>query len=76
MLGRVRAPTLLLVGAGDEPVLRANRKAAPDIAAEVALVIIPGATHFEEPGAPAEAATRAARWFLRHLVEIGAPARV
>ncbi len=67
-LPNVRAPTLLLVGSHDEPVLELNREAMEHMRAPVDLEIIPGATHlFEEPGALAAVAERAARWFVRYL---------
>jgi dienelactone hydrolase len=70
VLSRVRAPTLLLVGGLDEPVLRLNEQVVLKFRTEVELVIIPGATHlFEEVGALDEVAHYAARWFLRHLAE-------
>jgi dienelactone hydrolase len=52
-LSRVQAPTLLIVGGDDVPVIRLNREALKELgAAESQLVIVPGATHlFEEPGA-------------------------
>jgi predicted phosphoribosyltransferase/predicted alpha/beta-hydrolase family hydrolase len=66
-LDRVIAPTLLVVGGADETVLRLNRDAAARLTrAEVALVVVPGATHlFEEPGALEEVARLAASWFDR-----------
>ena len=68
-LTRVRAPTLLVVGGADEPVLELNRLALarmrPDV--EVRLEIVPGATHlFEEPGALETVAKLAVAWFRRH----------
>jgi dienelactone hydrolase len=67
-LGRVTAPTLLIVGGHDVPVIGMNRDAMAQMRAEVQLEIVPGATHlFEEPGT-LEAAARLARdWFVRHL---------
>jgi dienelactone hydrolase len=67
-LGRVKAPTLLIVGGRDVPVIGMNRDAMAQMRAEVALEIVPGATHlFEEPGT-LEAVARLARgWFTRHL---------
>ena len=69
VLGFVRAPTLLIVGGNDEPVLELNRWAyhrLPSIRKK--LVIIPGATHlFEEPGALEEVANAAADWFARYI---------
>ena len=51
-LGRVVAPTLLIVGGADHEVLRLNQVAAARMAAEVDLQVVPGATHlFPEPGA-------------------------
>ena len=72
-LGRVRAPTLLIVGGHDEPVIRLNREAFEQLgAADKELVIVPGATHlFEEPGALEEVARLAAAWFTRHLTGEG-----
>ncbi len=69
-LARVRAPTLLIVGGDDVPVLRLNEWALDDLGTEVKeLVIVPDATHlFEEPGALEEVAELAADWFTRHLV--------
>lgn len=67
-LGRVKAPTLLIVGGRDVPVIGMNRDAMARMRAEVRLEIVPGATHlFEEPGT-LEAVARLARdWFARHL---------
>jgi putative phosphoribosyl transferase len=52
-LSRVAAPTLLIVGGADDPmVLALNEEAAASIPAPVELVVVPGASHlFEEPGA-------------------------
>ena len=67
-LARVRAPTLLIVGGADMPVLDWNRAAHRELRCEKELVVVPGATHlFEEPGALEEVARHAARWFARHL---------
>lgn len=71
-LGRVEAPTLLIVGGADEPVIDLNREAMRQMHAHVELDIVPGATHlFEEPGALEQVANLAARWFARYL---GGPA--
>jgi len=65
---RVRAPTLLIVGGNDFPVLELNREALRELRAEAELSIVPGATHlFEEPGALEEVARLSAQWFTRHL---------
>jgi pimeloyl-ACP methyl ester carboxylesterase len=72
-LARVRAPTLLIVGGADVPVIGLNRAALARLAAPVKeLVIVPGATHlFEEPGTLEEVARLAADWFGRYLAEGG-----
>ncbi|MFP5501184.1 MAG: dienelactone hydrolase family protein [Candidatus Sericytochromatia bacterium] len=51
-LGRVRVPTLLIVGGADEPVIAMNETARDQMTrARTELAIVPGATHlFEEPG--------------------------
>jgi putative phosphoribosyl transferase len=71
-LADVRAPTLLVVGGRDEPVLGLNRRAAAELtrAAEVELEVVPGATHlFEERGALERVAELARAWFDRHVPE-------
>jgi putative phosphoribosyl transferase len=74
-LPRVAAPTLLIVGGDDFPVIDMNRDALEQMRTEKRLEIVPGATHlFEEQGALEEVARLAAGWFVRHLdpeVEIG-----
>jgi dienelactone hydrolase len=67
-LERVRAPTLLIVGGRDEPVIALNEEAMTMLRAPKRLAIIPGATHlFEEPGALEQVAQLAAKWFSRYL---------
>jgi putative phosphoribosyl transferase len=67
-LPRVLAPTLLLVGSRDEPVLGLNRQALAKLTCPKRLVVIPGASHlFEEPGTLADASRWAAEWFVRYL---------
>lgn len=67
-LRRVKAPTLLIVGGNDEPVIDLNREAMEQMKAPVRLEIVPGATHlFEEPGALEEVSQLAAGWFRRYL---------
>jgi pimeloyl-ACP methyl ester carboxylesterase len=68
-LRAVRAPTLLIVGGDDEPVIGMNEEALARLGAPVKrLVIVPGASHlFEEPGKLEEVARLAADWFTRHL---------
>ena len=68
-LGRIVAPTLLIVGGDDEVVMKLNEAAWKRIRARNELVVIPGATHlFEEPGAMAEVSRLATRWFTSHLI--------
>jgi dienelactone hydrolase len=67
-LANVAAPTLLIVGGHDEPVIRMNRDAMRVMTGHVVLEIVPGATHlFEEPGTLEQVATLAAAWFTRFL---------
>lgn len=64
----VEAPTLLIVGGDDVPVIRMNREAYDRMSAPRALEIVPGATHlFEEPGALERVAELARDWFVRYL---------
>ena len=64
----VKAPTLLIVGEYDEPVIDLNREAMTRLRAPVELKIVPGATHlFEEPGALSVVAKLAIEWCQRHL---------
>ncbi len=68
-LGKVIAPTILIVGEEDHVVLELNQKAYDMVKAEKQLKIIPGATHlFEEPGTLEEAARLAAEWFKKYLI--------
>ena len=68
VLERVHAPTLLIVGGLDYPVIGMNREALDHLQAERRLDIVPGATHlFEEPGTLEEVARLARDWFTRHL---------
>lgn len=67
-LGRVQAPTLLIVGGDDPEVLELNRLAARRLRCPHQIEIVPGATHlFEEAGALDAVAELAARWFANHL---------
>jgi putative phosphoribosyl transferase len=69
-LARVEAPTLLIVGGGDTPVIELNRAALAQLRCEKRLVIVPGATHlFEEPGALDEVARLAREWFQQYLAQ-------
>lgn len=67
-LPRVKAPTLLIVGGEDGPVIDMNRWAAARMPCEPRVEIVRGATHlFEEPGTLDTVAQLASRWFVRHL---------
>jgi dienelactone hydrolase len=64
----VAAPTLLIVGGEDHPVIALNQQALKALHCVKALEIIPGAGHlFEEPGALDTVAVSAAAWFSTHL---------
>lgn len=66
-LASVTAPTLLIVGGYDEPVIEMNQAAYELLTCEKKLVIVPGATHlFEEPGTLEQVADHACRWFQRY----------
>ena len=68
-LPRVEAPTLLIVGGNDVPVIAMNRSAYDQMRCERKLEILPGATHlFEEPGTLETVAMLARGWFERYLV--------
>jgi putative phosphoribosyl transferase len=74
-LGRVLAPTLLIVGALDPQVLELNRRAAGRLTCPHRLAVVPGAGHlFEEPGALDEVAGLAGTWFNTHLRQVAADA--
>ena len=59
---------MLIVGGYDDAVLVLNEQAKAKMTGEVALKVVPRATHlFEEPGALAQVADFAAAWFWRTL---------
>ena len=68
-LPKVTAPTLLIVGEHDEPVIELNEEAkAAMVQAPVELKIVPGATHlFEEPGTLEKVVDLAIAWCEAHL---------
>lgn len=67
-LTKVKAPTLLIVGGNDDPVIAMNNTAMAQMNCITELKIIPGATHlFEEPGALDKVAVLAKEWFIIHL---------
>ncbi len=71
-LGRVEAPTLLIVGGRDHQVLELDRAAAAQMAAPTSIEVVPGATHlFEEPGALERVAELALGWFSLNLAGRG-----
>ena len=73
-LNQVKAPTLLIVGGYDTPVIQMNQEALDRLQqlsaekGEKELVIIPEATHlFEEPGKLELVAELASKWFARFI---------
>jgi putative phosphoribosyl transferase len=68
VLPKVRAPTLLLVGSLDGPVIAMNRRAYDALATEKRMIIVEGAGHlFEEAGTLDQVVHHATAWFKRHL---------
>jgi putative phosphoribosyl transferase len=68
LLRHVSAPTLLIVGGRDTPVVELNRRALDQLSGGRRLEIVPGATHlFAEPGALERVAGLAGDWFTTHL---------
>lgn len=64
----VQAPTLLIVGGDDEPVIQLNEEAKQQMHTVTRLEIVPGATHlFEEPGTLEAVERLAADWFRQYL---------
>lgn len=64
----VQAPTLLIVGGLDQPVIQMNEEALGFLRGMKRLDIIPGATHlFEEPGRLDDVARIATEWFAEFL---------
>ncbi|MGW2251583.1 phosphoribosyltransferase family protein [Kitasatospora sp. NPDC001660] len=67
-LGRVTAPTLLIVGALDGIVIDLNRQARARLRCESELAVVPHAGHlFEEPGTLDRVAELAGDWFRHRL---------
>ena len=67
-IGKVNAPTLLIVGGNDFGVIELNQAAHEELSGVKDIAIVPGATHlFEEPGALEQVADLAADWFKKHL---------
>ncbi len=64
----VTAPTLLIVGGADTPVIEMNEEAQRHLVCGQ-LVVIPGASHlFEEPGTLEAVARNAIQWFGRYFL--------
>jgi putative phosphoribosyl transferase len=67
-LEKVQAPTLLIVGGRDYPVIDLNRQAQSHLHCTSLLEIVPGATHlFEEHGTLAQAGRLAQSWFQQYF---------
>lgn len=65
----VQAPTLLIVGSEDRPVIALNERAYAKLRCPKELIIVPRATHlFEEPGALDKVAGLARDWFMRYFL--------
>jgi putative phosphoribosyl transferase len=63
-LPSVTAPTLLIVGGHDEPVIEMNQAAYDLLTCEKKVIIVPRATHlFEEPGTLEQVAEQTGKWF-------------
>lgn len=66
----VTAPTLLIVGGEDVPVIGMNKMAYDELGSIKEMKIIPGATHlFEESGKLQEVADLAIVWYKRYLTK-------
>ena len=64
----VTAPTLLIVGGNDFPVISLNRDAAKHLRCRHEVMIVPDATHlFEEPGTLEAVIDLARDWFAHYL---------
>jgi len=67
-LATVKAPTLLVVGSRDVPVIPLNEDAFAQLRCAKKLEIVPGASHlFEEPGTLEAVSRLASSWFARYL---------
>lgn len=74
-LPKVKAPTLLIVGGNDGPVIELNEQALAELTCEKQLEIVPRATHlFEEPGTLEQVAALASKW-LRQFLSMQSRAR-
>ena len=69
-LPQVTAPTLLIVGSLDTPVISMNKMAYDTLEAPKEMKIVEAATHlFEEPGKLQEVADLAIDWYKKHLTK-------
>jgi dienelactone hydrolase len=67
-LAKVEAPTLLIVGSRDVPVIPLNEDAFAQLRCAKKLEIVPGASHlFEEPGTLEVVSRLASSWFTTYL---------
>jgi pimeloyl-ACP methyl ester carboxylesterase len=70
-LEQVTAPTLLIVGGDDRPVIPLNEQAYAQLQCEKEMRIVRGASHlFEESGTLETVAVLAAKWFADHLERV------
>jgi pimeloyl-ACP methyl ester carboxylesterase len=68
ILPQVKAPTLLLVGSLDGPVIANNERALAALGGKKRLIVVEGAGHlFEEKGTLDAVVHYATDWFLTHL---------
>lgn len=67
-LHQVTAPTLLIVGGRDMPVIEMNKTAYDELHCTKEMKVVTGATHlFEEPEKLSEVADLAISWYKKHL---------
>lgn len=70
-LARITAPTLMIVGEQDGPVIELNAAAHDIMRCRREIVIVPGAGHlFEEPGTLDQVVEAATDWFLACLGDL------
>jgi putative phosphoribosyl transferase len=72
VLGDLRAPTLLLVGAADPEMVEISRVGFTRLRCEKRIDLVPRATRlFLEAGTLDDVAQRAGDWFSDHLAAVG-----
>jgi pimeloyl-ACP methyl ester carboxylesterase len=70
-LKKIKAPTLMIVGGLDLPVIEINRQAAKQMNCIRKIVIVEGAGHlFEEADKLESVSSLASEWFERHLMNV------